>query len=128
MTDVYAKMGIPMPESEGAPEDTEILENVAANPTPAIDWAKREEEERDRQLRLECLRLIDGVRHDKVVTEAEKLFTYVKAGLTDPITRYTFVCGTCPYEESLENKHQLEDNLKEHMRRAHSDLYQKFYV
>lgn len=134
MSDVYAKAGIPMPPNPNEdaepyikPMTTEAKLENTQNPD-AIDWAKRAEEERDRDIRLECLKLVSGsVRQDKVVREAEKLFVYVKEGTVDPITAFNIACGTCLYYETLESREQAEEHLEEHFKRQHPAMHKHLY-
>lgn len=84
MTDVYASMGIPMPPNPDADEVDEKSnpENAVAEPSP---WEKRVEEDRDRDLRLECVRIafgeLNGTSH-QLINSADRMFKFVKSGET----------------------------------------------
>lgn len=136
--DVYARAGIPMP-MEDKPEKEQAepyiksmdgsVESENTMPSLNTDWLKREEDERDRQLRIECLKLVDA-RHltpTQVRREAEKHFEFVKNGLVDPLVAVYVICGTCPFEDRVESRDAANEHLSEHMNRAHPELYEKFY-
>jgi hypothetical protein len=88
MTDVYARAGIPMPPDptqDSEPEDkTDPTEgNVEAEPSI---WEKRAQEERDRDLRFECLKLMAKDYTGKpegLIRGADVFYKYVKDGLSE---------------------------------------------
>jgi hypothetical protein len=91
MTDIYARVGIPMPPDptqDSEPEDktdpTEGFdESVQAEPSI---WEKRAQEERDRDLRFECLKLMAKDYTGKpegLVRGADVFYKYVKDGLSE---------------------------------------------
>jgi hypothetical protein len=130
MSDVYAKVGIPMPPAESEPEfdPAKDDENKPMENPDAIDWAKRAEEERDRDIRLECLKLVNGsVRQDRVPIEAEKLFQYIKGGLVKPLMRHEWFCGTCITGEILDDAEEADFRVKQHMQRRHPEIHRKLY-
>ena len=131
MTDVYAKAGIPMPPSDSEPEfdpakdESPIQENVMIE--APIDWETRHREETDRQLRLECLKMVQNSPLSSRTREAEKLFKYLKEGPDASLGLFTFVCGTCLWNWTAGSRENGEDALADHMKEEHPDIYKKLY-
>lgn len=132
MTDVYARAGIPMPPNPDKDKtiDEKVEELINAEPNnaePNIDWQKRAEEEQDRQLRLECLKMVQNAPVNSRIREAEKLFKYLKSGPDASMGLFTFACGTCLWNWTAGHQEHGEDALAQHFSDNHPALYKSIY-
>lgn len=127
--DIYAKHGIPMPPNpneDAEPMTAEAkLENVQ-NPD-VVNWAQREQEERDRQLRLECLKMVTHGAPSSRMREAETLFNYVKNGPGEPFTMHTILCGVCAAHYTSSDKTHADDWFKDHVRHFHTTMFTSIF-
>jgi hypothetical protein len=87
MTDIYAKAGIPVPKEDGESEydlneHAFLAEKPGTNEGPS-DWRVEAEKQRDRDLRLECIKLsfeyLSG-SGSALISTAEKVYDFVKNG------------------------------------------------
>lgn len=133
MTDVYAKMGIPLPPNPDEDKDVEPTEEDCKADPDELDgiskWREREEAERDQHLRLECLKLVDTrhIQARRIPQEAERLVHYVKNGLEKSVGTHTILCGVCTDNWSSEDQESVDDWFKGHVQTAHPDMYTKLF-